>query len=915
MPYGPHAAGDRERMLEALGIPDIEALFDDIPEALRASRLDLPEPQPELELAARLQALAARNRTDLASFLGAGVYRHWTPPAVDQLLLRGEWYTAYTPYQPEISQGTLQSIYEYESLIGELMDLDVVSASHYDGAAATAEAALMTCRATRRERVLVSRAVHPHYRQTVAAYFGGGLEVEEIPLVPDGESAGTTDLAALERLLADSDRPVAGVLAGQPNFFGLLEPMAEIGRLAHAAGALFVAVVEPVSLAVLAPPGSYGADIAAGEGQPLGIAPQYGGPYLGLLASTDALVRQIPGRLVGMTTDVDGRRAFVMTLRAREQDIRRDKAASNICTNQALLALAASIYIATLGPHGLRDVAALGAVRAAELEHALAAVGAPRLHPGPYLNEFAVRVPRAREVHRRLLDRGVLAGLALADMMSVVGERLQPTLFERSRPGRGGDKIPHPPKDALDRLPAGARRQTAPALPEINEPEVVRHYVNLSQLNYAIDTGFYPLGSCTMKFNPKLNEWAARLPGFASLHPLAPDEVAQGTLQLLWELEGILAEISGMKAVTLQPAAGAQGELCGILMIRAYHRSRGDTERDEVLVPDSSHGTNPATATMAGFRTITIPSAADGGVDVDAFRAALGPRTAAVMITNPSTLGLFERRIGDLLDAVHEAGALAYMDGANLNAILGRFKPGEAGFDVMHFNVHKTFSTPHGGGGPGAGPVGVGDKLLPFLPSPRVLKAADGSFRLERPHERPSSIGRLRSFVGNTGVLVRAYAYLRAHGGSGLRQVSDDAVLAANYLKHRVGAAYEIPYDRPCKHEFVASAAAIKRKTGVRTLDIAKRLIDHGFHPPTIYFPLIVEEGMLIEPTETESVETLDAFADALIAIAAEAETDPETIRSAPHTSPVRRLDEALAARHPNLRWRGMSGSETPCPD
>jgi glycine dehydrogenase subunit 1 len=416
MPYGPHAAGDRERMLDALGIADVEALFDDIPVALRASRLDLPEPEPELLLAARLQELAARNRTDLASFLGAGVYRHWTPAAVDQLLLRGEWYTAYTPYQPEISQGTLQSIYEYESLIAELMDLDVVSASHYDGAAATAEAALMTCRATRRGRVVVSRAIHPHYRETLAAYFGGDLEFEEIPLVTDGDAAGTTDLTALERLLAEPDRPVAGVLAGQPNFFGLLEPMAEIGRLAHAAGALFVSVVEPISLAVLAAPGAYGADIAAGEGQPLGIAPQYGGPYLGLLASTDALVRQIPGRLVGMTTDVDGRRAYVMTLRAREQDIRRDKAASNICTNQALLALAASIYIATLGPHGLRDVAALGASRAAELESALAGAGAARLHPGPYLNEFVVRVPRARAVHRRLLERGILAGLALADV-------------------------------------------------------------------------------------------------------------------------------------------------------------------------------------------------------------------------------------------------------------------------------------------------------------------------------------------------------------------------------------------------------------------------------------------------------------------------------------------------------------------
>ena len=499
--------------------------------------------------------------------------------------------------------------------------------------------------------------------------------------------------------------------------------------------------------------------------------------------------------------------------------------------------------------------------------------------------------------------------------MSVVGPKLQPTLFERSRAGRGDGKIPHPPKDALDRLPAAALRETPPALPELNEPEVVRHYVNLSQLNFAVDTGFYPLGSCTMKFNPKLNEWAARLPGFAGLHPMAPDEAAQGTLQLLWELEQALMAISGMRAVTLQPAAGAQGELTGILMIRAHHRKNGDTERTDVLVPDSSHGTNPATATMAGYRTITIPSAADGGVDVDAFRAALGPRTAAVMITNPSTLGLFEKRIGELLVAVHEAGALAYMDGANLNAILGRFKPGEAGFDVMHFNVHKTFSTPHGGGGPGAGPVGVGETLLPYLPTPRVLRTDDGTFRLERPAERPSSIGRLRSYVGNTGVLVRAYTYIRAHGSSGLREVSDDAVLAANYLMHRLAGTYDLPHGGPCKHEFVASATSLKKRTGVRTLDIAKRLIDYGYHPPTIYFPLIVDEAMLIEPTETESLETLDAFAEALIAIAGEAATDPDVVRAAPHTAPVRRLDEATAARQPNLRWQGMTGRQMPCPD
>jgi glycine dehydrogenase subunit 1 len=355
---------------------------------------------------------------DLASFLGAGAYRHWTPAVVDQMLLRGEWYTAYTPYQPEVSQGTLQSIYEYQSLMAELTGLDVVSASHYDGGAATAEAALMTCRATRRERILVSRAVHPHYRATLETYAeGAGLVVDEIPLVTAGTLAGTTDLEALDHLLAETGRPVAGVVVAQPNVLGLLEDMPQVGPLAHAAGALFVAVIEPVSLAVLAPPAEYGADIAAGEGQPLGIPLGYGGPYLGIVACTDPLIRQIPGRLVGMTADLDGKRAFVMTMRAREQDIRREKAASNICTNQALLALAASIYLSTIGPHGLRDVAATGAARAAELAAALEAAGAPRLHEAPYLNELVVRVSDARAVHARLLERGILAGIPTADLL------------------------------------------------------------------------------------------------------------------------------------------------------------------------------------------------------------------------------------------------------------------------------------------------------------------------------------------------------------------------------------------------------------------------------------------------------------------------------------------------------------------
>jgi glycine dehydrogenase subunit 1 len=412
MTYGPHTPTDRERMLSALGIDSIDALFADIPASARARGLDLPPGLDELSLARRMEELAGRNRAGLVSFLGAGAYRHHIPAAVDQILSRGEFYTAYTPYQPEISQGTLQTIYEYQSLIAELTGLDVVSASHYDGAAATAEAALMTVRATRRERVLVSRAVHRHFVDTTRTYFEGGrLTLDELPTLADG----TTDLAALERELASTDAPVAGVILGQPNAFGILEPMAEAARLAHSAGALFVAVVEPVSLAVLASPGEYAADIAVGEGQPLGIPLGYGGPYLGLLAARADLVRQVPGRLVGRTTDIEGRRAYVMTLRAREQDIRRDKAASNICTNQALCALAATVYVATTGPHGLHDVAAGGAARAKQLEDALATVGIARIHSGEYLNEFAVSVPDARRVHGELVDRGFVAGLPLAD--------------------------------------------------------------------------------------------------------------------------------------------------------------------------------------------------------------------------------------------------------------------------------------------------------------------------------------------------------------------------------------------------------------------------------------------------------------------------------------------------------------------
>ncbi|HUH17111.1 MAG TPA: aminomethyl-transferring glycine dehydrogenase subunit GcvPB, partial [Methylomirabilota bacterium] len=490
-------------------------------------------------------------------------------------------------------------------------------------------------------------------------------------------------------------------------------------------------------------------------------------------------------------------------------------------------------------------------------------------------------------------------------------EVVEPLIFERSRAERRAVRFPAPSDEARRRaaaqpeLPASLLRQRPPRLPEVSELDLLRHFNRLAHLNQAIDLNFYPLGSCTMKYNPKVNEWAARLPGLAESHPLDPADLSQGSLELMWLLAELLKEISGFSAISLQPAAGAHGELTGLLMARAFHRSRGEGEqRTKVLVPDSAHGTNPATATMVGYQAVTIRSNERGGIDLGALREALGPDVAALMITNPSTLGIFEDQIDQVVAAVREAGAIAYMDGANLNAILGRYRPGEAGFDVMHFNLHKTFSTPHGGGGPGAGPVGVSERLEPFLPAPVPTlvrgdpdevrtnawagrSTPDARFALD--DDRPQSIGKVRSLYGNFGMFVRAYTYIRSNGDAGLRTISEDAVLAANYLRIRLHDVYDVPYDRLSKHEVVFSGRRQKRQHGVTTLDIAKAILDHGIHPPTIYFPLIVEEALMVEPTETESLETLDHFIGVMRDIAEQAASDPAAIKRAPVTTPVGR--------------------------
>jgi len=488
------------------------------------------------------------------------------------------------------------------------------------------------------------------------------------------------------------------------------------------------------------------------------------------------------------------------------------------------------------------------------------------------------------------------------------------TIFERGAPGRRAFvapplDVPARPLDEL--LPARLRRREPARLPEVSEPELVRHYVRLSRRNFDLDSGFYPLGSCTMKHNPRLHERVAALPGHARLHPLTEPSRAQGALELMWRLERALAEIAGLRHVSLQPSAGSHGELAGILVTRAYHASRGE-DRRTVLTPDTAHGTNPASVTMGGYQVVNVGTDERGGVDIEDLRAKAGADVACLMLTNPNTLGLFDPNIEQIVRIVHDAGATAYYDGANLNATMGISRPGDAGFDIVHFNLHKTFTQPHGGGGPGSGPIAVADHLEPFLPHPVIVRhggaegnGSSGEFDLE--YDRPRSIGRVRGFQGNYGCFVRAYAYICSLGAAGLRDASETAVLNANYLLARLralGVTELLPpaYDRICMHEFVLSGAPAKHELGVRTLDLAKRLLDHGYHPPTIYFPLLVEEAMLIEPTETETRETLDAFAAAMAEILAEARADPEIARGAPYTTPVRRLDEAGAAKRPVVR-------------
>ena len=942
-------------MLGVVGVGDVDDLFADIPAEYRNAPLDLPDALSEHDVLAHMRGLAAKNASpdETPTFIGGGFARHFVPSVVGAITSRGEFLTPYTPYQPEASQGILQALFEYQTMVCELTGMDASNTGMYDGASALAEAALMACRLTRRRTVVVHESVSPIYRAALETY------------------AGAQNIAVIDAIDASSDIEPACLIIQQPSYLGFIDPQPDkLAAQIHDRGGLLVVAVEPVSLALIRPPADYGADIVVAEGQPLGIALGFGGPGVGIFACRKEFLRQLPGRIVGRSVDADGKDAFVLTLQTREQHIRRERATSNICTAETLAAIAMATHVAALGPHGLREVAYSCYQAARHAATRIAELPGYSIYGGanaPSIKEFVIECPvPSAEVNRHLLrEYGIIGGLDVSDrapngllvcvtevttasdidrlvraLARIAGaqapapatstpdmdaplsgwpevatppagsaailahgnidEKRTPLLLDISRPGRRGVTTPMAAVPATaPPLPASLLR-TELLLPEVSEPEVIRYFTRISQSNYSIDTTFYPLGSCTMKYNPRVNEAVAGLPGFANAHPYQPAETAQGTLEALYNLQTMLKDVVGMDATSLAPSAGAHGELTGMLLFRAHHGSRGDHGRTIVLSPDSSHGTNPASAAMAGFTLVTVPTDSVGNVDMDALRASLSPEVAGIMLTMPTTLGLFDPQTAEICRLVHEAGGLVYGDGANLNALLGRTRLGDLGFDIIHINVHKTFSTPHGGGGPGAGPVCVRESLARFLPTPHVARDTNGAYYL---HEPERTVGRIGSGAGNIGVLLRAYTYIRMHGAEGLKEVSGAAVLNANYLRVRLKEAYALPYDRPCMHEVVFSATRQRRANDVRAGDICKRLLDYGFYAPTVYFPLIVEEALMIEPTETESRETLDAFIDAMISIAREAEEEPDLVRSAPHNTPVRRIDEALAARRPVLRW------------
>ncbi len=874
---------DIEVMLERLGFASLDALMEAaVPGGIRAAAdLDLPAPLTEEATARELRSIAAANHPG-ESMIGLGYHATVTPPVIRRNVLEDpSWYTAYTPYQPEISQGRLEALINFQTVIGDLTGLPTANASLLDEATAAAEAMTLVRRGNRKASgpFVVDADALPQTIDVVRTRAEGmGIDVVVADLtegLPDGE--------------------LSGVLVQYPGASGrILDPRAVIAA-AHERNALAVVAADLLALTVLEAPGALGADVVVGSSQRFGVPLFYGGPHAGYMAVAAGLERHLPGRLVGVSVDAEGRPAYRLALQTREQHIRRDKATSNICTAQVLLAVVASMYAVYHGPEGLRTIATRAHRYAAVLARALADGGVKVEHP-EFFDTLTVSVPgRATDVVAVARQHGLQLRLIDADRVGISTSETttRSTLTSVLRAFGVEADLAGLDLATGDALPDELRRETAYLTHEVfsthhSETAMLRYLRKLSGRDYALDRGMIPLGSCTMKLNATTEMEPISLPGFADLHPFAPAEDAAGYRHLVGELEGWLAEVTGYDRVSIQPNAGSQGELAGLLAIRGYHRANGEAARDVCLIPSSAHGTNAASAVMAGMRVVVVKAADDGAIDLDDLRAQCDEHAgdlAAIMVTYPSTHGAYEDTITELCEIVHGHGGQVYVDGANLNALLGYAKPGEFGGDVSHLNLHKTFCIPHGGGGPGVGPVAVREHLAPYLPSHAM-----------HPEEaKRSGIGPISAApYGSAGILPISWAYIRLMGAAGLTRATAVAVLSANYIASRLGEAYPVLYKGHgglVAHECILDVRGLTKDTGVSVDDVAKRLVDYGFHAPTMSFP--VAGTLMVEPTESEDLAEIDRFCDAMIAIRAEidrvgaGEWTPEEspLRGAPHTS------------------------------
>ncbi|RGA05828.1 glycine dehydrogenase (aminomethyl-transferring) [Microbispora triticiradicis] len=871
---GPSDAG-RARMLEVVGYESTaDLLAVAVPEAIRTrGPLNLPEAAGEAEALAELRALAARNRV-LTPMIGLGYHDTITPGVVLRNVLENPgWYTAYTPYQPEISQGRLEALLNFQTVVSDLTGLDVAGASLLDEATAAAEAMTLARRASK-------------VKADVFVVDADALPQTKAVLATRAEPLGIT---LVESDLAGDLPECFGVLVQYPGASGRVASFRALAERAHAAGALLVASADLLALTLLEPPGEQGADIAVGSSQRFGVPLGYGGPHAAYMAVREGLQRQMPGRLVGVSVDADGRTAYRLALQTREQHIRREKATSNICTAQVLLAVMASMYAVYHGPDGLRRIAQRAHRHAAVLAAGLREGGVEIVHD-EFFDTVLARVPgRAEHVVAAAAERGVNLRLADADHVGVACD--EKTVVGHLRAVWEAFGVPGVVVEDLDRatsdaIPAHLQRTSGFLTHPVfhshrSETAMLRYLRRLQDKDVALDRSMIPLGSCTMKLNATTEMEPVTWPEFAAIHPFAPAEQAEGYAELIATLEGWLAEVTGYDRVSIQPNAGSQGEFAGLLAIRSYHRSRGEAGRDVCLIPSSAHGTNAASAVMAGMRVVVVACDESGNVDlgdlaakIDKHRDAL----AAIMVTYPSTHGVYEETIVEICERVHEAGGQVYVDGANLNALVGLARLGEFGADVSHLNLHKTFCIPHGGGGPGVGPVAVKAHLAEHLPA--HVSAAP---------------------YGSAGILPISWAYVRMMGGDGLRQATEQAILSANYLARRLAPHYPVLYtgrDGLVAHECIVDLRQITKETGVTVDDVAKRLIDYGFHAPTMSFP--VAGTLMIEPTESEDLAELDRFADAMIAIrdeiakvaSGEYDKADNPLRNAPHTAECLTADE-----------------------